>query len=182
MTQFDLRQALRNLDIEIKPWGYGERSIEDIQDSEHSFLRGYSNDRWLAVNPEERWPVMVTFHEMTHILRGDTTIYKKFGVDMNAFKAGKIPPWDFNLNRLIDYKEENHDIIETECHATAILTCQLTDTPFDLRDEVIHLGQYTQGRDIPQAVMANALKTAKKIWAAGKVDSRSLGWGRRVAA
>jgi len=172
MTQFDLRQALRNLDIEIKPFGYGERDLKELEGD--GYLRGYSHARWLCVNPEERWPVLVTFHEMAHILRGDTMAHKKFGVDLDAFKAGKVPMWDKNLNKFIDYKEQNHDIIETECHATAILACQLTDTDFDLRDELTHLTQYTLGRDIPKHVMDAAYKTAKKIWAAGKVDARSL--------
>lgn len=178
MTQFDLRQALRNLDIEIKPWGFHPLGMTPKELSpDDGTLRGYSHDRWLTINPEERWPEMVTFHEMTHILRGDTVVHEKFGLDLNNLKLPVWPePIPSNLMEFIEYKERNHDLIEAECHATAIITCQLTDTPFDYLNEADNLLQYTMGRKIPRDVMERANKTAKKIWAAGKIDARSLQW------
>lgn len=173
--KFSLQQALRNLDIEIKPFGYTGHS--DLEGPGRDEVRGYSTDRWLAINPDERWPVLVTFHEMTHILLGHTVLHEKFG-STGIIPAGQRPkPEDIMY---MAFKDLHHDLHEAECHATAILAAQLTGIPFDLGAELMHLGGYTQGRTIPQEVMARARKTAEKIAAAGKVDQRSLsgrqGW------
>jgi len=164
MSTFDLRQAMRNLDITVKPFGYGDMRITPG-------LRGYSTDRWLAINPDERWPEMVTFHEMAHILRGDTTY---------TGELKKIVKKPFHsrqemamLDAFLDEKERNYDIVETECHVTGIFTCQITGTSFDLDHELEHLAGYTQGRIIPPPVLNNARKTAVKIAHAGAADKHS---------
>lgn len=151
--KFDLRQALRNLDIEVKPFGYTGEGETPLCEEAKATVRGYSCDRWLTINPNERWPVFVTFHEMAHILLGHTK----------------------------RHQHRPDDLKEAECHVTAIYAAQLTDTPFDFNAETDHLRyMYTRGRQIPDEVMERAMYIAKKIAAAGKVDARSL--NRRVAA
>lgn len=172
--QFDIQQALRNLDIEVKPFGYtGEMGVPGPTVGD---VRGYSHERWLSISPEERWPTFVTFHEMTHILRGHTMLHKKFGAE-KVIDRSRMP--SLATIAMMDYKEQHHDIFEAECHITAIIAAQLTNTPFDFKREMDHLEHcYTRGRRIPKDVIARAQQTAQKIAAAGKVDQRSLSFGR----
>lgn len=170
--KFDLRQALRNLDIEVKPFGYLPDGKSSMPEDAREITRGYSCDRWLAVKPGERWPEFVTFHEMAHILLGHSVAYKKFGAETVA-DIDRLSECDFM--RLAIYKDMHHDMFEAECHVTAILAAQLTDIPFDFEKEFAHLTNcYTKGRDIPEEVMKRAYQTAKKIAAAGKVNERRL--------
>lgn len=170
--KFDLRRACRNLDIEIKPFGY--TGFPNFTMDERG-VRGYSIDNFLCINPDERWPEFVTFHEMTHILNGDTTDYERFGISKAMMQAGRaglhIPSPDemVKMEQLHIWREKVHDMKESECHATAIITAAITDTPFDIADEIRHLVQcYTLGRDIPVRVMERCYHTARRIEAAGR--------------
>lgn len=141
---FNFVQAMNNLGIKPKPFDEG-----------NSDCRGYSRDRWFAINPDERYPELVSFHEWAHILQGHTVKHER----MSFFEL------------FID-KEMNGDLYEAECHATAIFAAMLTGVSFDLDAEIKHLRGYTQGRPIPVEVKARALETAMAIAKAGAVEAQ----------
>ena len=176
---FDLRQALRNLDIEVKPFGY-LGNLPSKLDIDNPDCRGYSHDRWLAINPNERWPEFVTFHEATHILNGDTILYRKFGIEPSKIEGKPSREMRHNLYRFHQDKELHYDMREAVCHTTAIMTASLTHAPFDLKAETEFLVKcYTGGRKIPDEVMQHCHETAEKIAAAGQVQSR---WKKFLSA
>ena len=151
MSKFNLRKALRKLDIEVKPFGYQGTGAPAMDAARQDITRGYSLDRWLAINPNERWPEFVTFHEMAHIILGHTVLHHKMSPE--AFYS---------------HKRTNHDLNETECHVAAIMTALVTKAPFDMNGELEHLHfGYTKGRDVPEEILQRASEVSMIIAEAG---------------
>ena len=146
MGEFNFKKAMRSLGIKKRPFLHGDPHAEEC--------RGYSLDNWFSINPRERYPEFVSFHEWTHFLLGHGSMHH----NVNSFE-------DFVA--YMDLKETYHDLFEAECHATAIFAAVLTGVPFDLDAELEHLQGYTMGRKIPAEIKARALKNAIKIAKAG---------------
>src|SRR5947209_1737481 len=101
---FDMGQAMRNLNI--KPTRF---SADDNPDAPN--CRGYSHDRLVAINPDERWPELVTFHEMGHILMGHTEETRRLLEMVNRHPH--------LLDVAVAIKERDADLKESECHMIA---------------------------------------------------------------
>lgn len=158
-TTFSMARAFEALDIKTAPF-------DNITQSKS---RGYSFDRNVAINPKERWPELVTFHEIGHILKGETALTSEL-----VKRLEKLGPDHPDYNRIFDeameIRDRNYDLLESECHMIAITAALLTGIPFDLEAEIEHLSGYTHGRQLPKNSLDKVARIARQIAKAGKVE------------
>jgi hypothetical protein len=149
MTTWDIRRAMKSLDIDMIPFDEKLPAID---------CRGYSYDRKVAIRPTDQHPVFVALHEMAHIMLGHTS--PRFG--------NKITKLD------VQYANANLGIQETLAHTVALTVAQAIGlTEWDVHRELGYLGHFMKAQRVPTSdEMTECFKVSNLIIDAGLEESK----------